>query len=79
MAKTWVLDTETKGTGANMVPLEKVLEQPSKDDESGPPRRKRAAPRPERRRIRESAKVAATAQDHLHAAAARPRPQEGHR
>ena len=23
MAKTWVLDTETKGTGANMVPLEK--------------------------------------------------------
>ncbi len=48
MAKTWVLDTETKGTGANMVPLEKVLEQPSKDDESGPPRRKRAAPRPDR-------------------------------
>lgn len=26
MAKTWVLDTETKGTGANMVPLEKVLD-----------------------------------------------------
>jgi hypothetical protein len=25
MAKTWVLDTETKGTGAQMVPLEKVL------------------------------------------------------
>ena len=25
MGKTWVLDTETKGTGANMVPLEKVL------------------------------------------------------
>jgi hypothetical protein len=25
MAKTWVLDTETKGTGANMVPLEKLL------------------------------------------------------
>lgn len=24
MAKIWVLDTETKGTGANMVPLEKV-------------------------------------------------------
>jgi hypothetical protein len=24
MAKTWVLDTETKGTGANMVPLEKT-------------------------------------------------------
>jgi hypothetical protein len=25
MAKVWVLDTETKGTGANMVPLERVL------------------------------------------------------
>ena len=25
MGKTWVLDTETKGTGAHMVPLEKVL------------------------------------------------------
>jgi hypothetical protein len=25
MAKTWVLDTETKGTGAQVVPLEKVL------------------------------------------------------
>lgn len=30
MAKTWVLDTDTKGTGAQMVPLEKVL------DRSGP-------------------------------------------
>jgi hypothetical protein len=28
MGKTWVLDTETKGTGANMVPLEKVLKRP---------------------------------------------------
>ena len=26
MGKPWVLDTETKGTGAQMVPLEKVLE-----------------------------------------------------
>ena len=25
MAKTWVLDTETKGTGARVVPLESVL------------------------------------------------------
>jgi hypothetical protein len=32
MAKTWILDTETKGTGANMVPLEKVLEQPREAD-----------------------------------------------
>ena len=26
--KVWVLDTGTKGTGAEMVPLEKVLKQP---------------------------------------------------
>jgi hypothetical protein len=25
MAKTWVLDTETKGTGAQVVPIEKTL------------------------------------------------------
>ena len=42
MAKTWVLDTETKGTGAQMVPLEKVL-------------RKEA---PQRRRARRSRKPA---------------------
>jgi hypothetical protein len=24
MAKTWVLDTDTKGTGAEMVPIEKA-------------------------------------------------------
>jgi hypothetical protein len=29
MGKVWVLDTETKGTGAQMVPLEKVLERPA--------------------------------------------------
>jgi hypothetical protein len=28
VAKVWVLDTETKGTGAQMVPLEKLLRQP---------------------------------------------------
>jgi hypothetical protein len=27
--RTWVLDTETKGTGAQMVPLETVLKDPS--------------------------------------------------
>jgi hypothetical protein len=38
MAKTWVLDTDTKGTGANVVPLEKVQERnaPAPD---GAPRR----------------------------------------
>ena len=29
MGKVWVLDTETKGTGANMVPLEDVLAKPA--------------------------------------------------
>jgi hypothetical protein len=28
MSKVWVLETHTKGTGANMVPLEKVLSTP---------------------------------------------------
>ena len=46
MGKTWVLDTETKGTGANMVPLEKV--QKKADEE--PARGSRGAKRPPRRR-----------------------------
>jgi hypothetical protein len=37
MGKTWILDTETKGTGANMVPLEKVQEK------GDAPRRRRAS------------------------------------
>jgi hypothetical protein len=41
--KTWVLDTETKGTGANMVPLEKVLQK----QEDGPAPARRAPRRPE--------------------------------
>lgn len=28
MAKTWVLETQTKGTGATMVPLERVVVKP---------------------------------------------------
>jgi hypothetical protein len=31
MAKTWVLDTETKGTGAEMVPIEKTRAQPRRE------------------------------------------------
>jgi hypothetical protein len=53
MAKVWVLDTETKGTGANVVPLEKVVRSPA--DRADPPkpspqRRERSAapPRPRR-------------------------------
>jgi hypothetical protein len=30
--RVWVLDTETKGTGANMVPLERVLRKPGSSD-----------------------------------------------
>jgi len=47
VAKVWVLDTETKGTGAQMVPLEKVLRQPASEPER---RRARALPRRRPRR-----------------------------
>jgi hypothetical protein len=46
MGKVWVLDTETKGTGANMVPLEKTLEQPKPDKPAA--RRREATPRTRR-------------------------------
>jgi hypothetical protein len=48
MGRTWVLDTETKGTGAQMVPLDKVVKQP--DPSSKPlfvPRKRRPKPPPE--------------------------------
>jgi hypothetical protein len=44
MGKVWVLDTETKGTGAQMLPLEKVQKQPA------PKARRRRAPAPQRER-----------------------------
>ena len=55
MAKAWVLDTDTKGTGAQMVPLEKVLEKPEAENPSPAPTRSRRAesarkPDPGRRR-----------------------------
>jgi hypothetical protein len=43
MGKTWVLDTETKGTGANMVPLEKVQKKPDSEAKAAPARRPRRA------------------------------------
>ncbi len=58
-SKTWVLDTDTKGTGANVVPLEKVLKKPDPPAERAPRRRTAAArsesaafptPEPARRR-----------------------------
>jgi hypothetical protein len=45
MAKTWVLDTETKGTGANVVPLEQVVHRPEPSDR---PARRRKGPAPTR-------------------------------
>jgi hypothetical protein len=41
MGKVWVLDTETKGTGAHVVPLEQVLRKPAveKDPIFVPPKR----------------------------------------
>jgi hypothetical protein len=57
MRKVWVLDTETKGTGANVVPLEKSQRQPSKPESEPRPRRRQkparrtkpaAKPEPER-------------------------------
>ena len=53
MAKTWVLDTETKGTGAEVVPLEKKLVRPRREPDlalvelGGAPRPQPQAPAPE--------------------------------
>jgi hypothetical protein len=54
MGKQWVLDTETKGTGAQMLPLEKVLrERAGKPARRPVPRRepeRASAPEPARPR-----------------------------
>lgn len=55
MGRIWVLDTETKGTGAEMVPLDTVLKKPGARSEPRLPAPKRkprdqaAAPRQPRR------------------------------
>jgi hypothetical protein len=52
MAKTWVLDSETKGTGAHVAPIEERQTAPRKAGElalvtlGGPPAEPRAAPQP---------------------------------
>jgi hypothetical protein len=48
MGRVWVLDTETKGTGAEMVPLDKVEKQraPSKEPFWVPPERRPREPTP---------------------------------
>jgi hypothetical protein len=54
MAKTWILDTQTKGTGANMVPLEdaradeRPRERPHVDVPPKPRPRPQPAPEPRR-------------------------------
>ena len=52
--KVWVLDTETKGTGAQMVPLDKVLRKPTSGEPLYvPPKREPRRPKePEPRRPR---------------------------
>jgi hypothetical protein len=57
MAKRWVLDTETKGTGANMVPLEKKLAKPEPAKPSPappPPPTRRLTPLPASEKVRTS-------------------------
>jgi hypothetical protein len=53
MAKIWVLDTETKGTGAQMVPLDKVIKKRAQKDRPvfvprKPPERTPLPPAPKR-------------------------------
>jgi hypothetical protein len=55
MGTTWVLDTETKGTGANMVPLERITKRSSEPTrrfvlpEREPPQNEAPKPRPPHR------------------------------
>jgi hypothetical protein len=48
MARIWVLDTETKGTGAHMVPLDRVVEKraPSGEPFFVPPKPRPREPKP---------------------------------
>jgi hypothetical protein len=50
MAKTWILDTETKGTGANMVPLEEARPRKGARVHVAPKPRPRPQPAPAPRR-----------------------------
>ena len=48
MGRVWVLDTDTKGTGAEMVPLDKVVKQPGagRDKPLAQVKRKPQPPKP---------------------------------
>jgi hypothetical protein len=51
MGTTWVLDTETKGTGANMVPLERRQKRSAAPEPVSVPRKpKPRAPKPPKRK-----------------------------
>lgn len=59
MAKTWVLDTETKGTGAEVVPIEKKLARRGRERDlalvelgGGAPKPPPEAPAPEPTRLK---------------------------
>jgi hypothetical protein len=59
VARTWILDTDTKGTGAQVRPLDDVLEKPAEN----PRRRSRPnapAPPPRRRKPAAQTKTSAT-------------------
>ncbi len=49
MGTTWVLRTETKGTGATMVPLESVTTRSSVSEPVSVPRKPKLRPEPPRR------------------------------
>ena len=57
--KIWVLDTETKGTGANVVPLESTLRKPAGAAEPFyvPPKRAPRPPQPPAPRLPRSFKI----------------------
>jgi hypothetical protein len=47
MATKWVLHTETKGTGAQMVPLESIQKRPATPEPVSVPRKAQPAPKPQ--------------------------------
>jgi len=55
MGKVWVLDSETKSTGAHMRPLEKVLERPESREKAAPRRPAPERPKTPRQPRREAA------------------------
>ncbi len=58
MAKTWILDTETKGTGANVRPLDGAPEKPAERPRRGPyaeaPKKAPPPPKPAPRTVKSS-------------------------